>query len=92
MSESINNINESAGQFMVQDVISRRIEDADKIKRTMKMNNAEATESFRAVSFLSYHFLPNKRRVFMPKGVSADSSAFNLGVDSQGVTLIFDSR
>jgi hypothetical protein len=89
MSEGINNINESAGQFMVQDVISRRIEDAD--KRTMKMNNAEATESFRAVSFLSYHFLPNKRRVFMPKGVSADSSAFNLGVDSQGVTLIFDS-
>jgi hypothetical protein len=82
MSESINNINESSGQFMVQDVISRRIEDADKIKRTMKINNAEATESFRAVSFLSYHFLPNKRRVLMPKGVSADSSAFNLGVDS----------
>jgi hypothetical protein len=82
MSESIN-IDESVRRIMVQDVISRRIEDADKIKRTMKMNNAESAESFRAVSFLSYHFLPNKRRVFMPKGVSADSSAFNLSVDSR---------
>ncbi len=57
---------------MVLDVISRRIEDADKIKRIMKMNNAEAAESFKAVSYFSYHFLLNKRRVFMPKGVNAD--------------------
>jgi hypothetical protein len=82
MSESIN-INESARQFMVLDVISRRIEDADKIKRTMKMNNAEAAEPFKAVSYFSYHFLPNKERVFMPKGVNADSSAFKLSVGSR---------
>ncbi len=83
MSESIDNINESAGQFMVQDVTSRRIEDADRIKGTMKINNAEAAESFKAVSYLSYHFLPNKRRDFMLKGVSVDSYAFNLSLGSQ---------
>jgi hypothetical protein len=83
MSESINNINESTRQFMVLDVTSRRIEDADKIKRTMKMNNAEAAESFIGVSYFNYHFLPNKRRVFMPKGVSEDSSTFNLVVGSR---------
>jgi hypothetical protein len=82
MSESIN-INESARQFMVLDLIARRIEDADKINRTMKMNNAEAAESFKAGSYFSYHFWPNKRRVFMSKGVSADSSAFNLRVGSR---------
>ena len=82
MSESIK-INESAGQFMVLDIFSRRIEDADKIKRTMKINNTEAAESFRAVSYFSYHFLPNRRRVFMPKGVSADSFTFNLSIRSR---------
>jgi hypothetical protein len=82
MSESIN-INESAGQFMVFDMISRRIKDADKIKRTIKISNAEAAESFKAVSYFSYHFLPNKRRVFMLKGVSVDSSAFYLSLGSQ---------
>jgi hypothetical protein len=82
MSESIN-ANEGTGQFTVLDIISRRMEDADKIKRTMKMNNARAAGSFKGVSFLSYHFSPNKRRIFMPKGVSADESAFNLSVDSQ---------
>jgi hypothetical protein len=82
MSESIN-INESAKQFIMLDVISRRIEDADKIIRTMKMNNSEAAESFKAGSYFSYQFLPNKRRVFMPKGVSADSSAFNISVGSR---------
>ena len=82
MSES-NNTNEGAGQFTVLDVISRRIEDPDKIKRTLKMNNAEIAESFAADSFLSYHFLPNKRRVFMPKGVSADSFTFNLSIRSR---------
>ncbi len=82
MSESIN-INESSRHFMIPDVISRRIEDADRIKRTMKTNNVEAGESFKQVSFLSYHFLPNKRRVFMLKGVSVDSSAFNLSLSSQ---------
>jgi hypothetical protein len=65
------------------DMISRRIEDADKIKRTVKMNNAEAAGSFKRVSFLSYHFSPNKRRIFMTKGVSADESAFKFSVDSQ---------
>ena len=82
MSESINP-NEGTGQFTVLDIISRRMEDADKIKRTMKMNNARAAGSFKGVSFLSYHFSPNKRRIFMPKGVSADESAFNLSVDSK---------
>ena len=82
MSESIN-ANEGTGHFTVLDMISRRIEDADKIKRTMKMNNAEVAESFKGVSFLSYHFSPNKRRILMPKGVSADASAFNLSIDSQ---------
>jgi hypothetical protein len=82
MSESIN-ANEDTGQFMVLEMISRRIEDDDKIHRTVKMNNAEAAESFKGVSFLSYHFSPNKRRIFMPKGVSADESAFNLSIDSQ---------
>ncbi len=82
MSESINT-NEGAGQFTVLNVISTRIEDADKIKRTLKMNNAEIAESFAADSFLSYHFLPNKRRVFVSKGVSADSSAFNLSVNNR---------
>ena len=82
MSESIN-INESAGQFIVLDVISRRIEDADKIKRTMKTNNAEAAELFKAGSYFSYDFLPIKRRVFMPRGVIVDSFAFNLSVCSR---------
>jgi hypothetical protein len=82
MSESIN-IDESARQSMVLDVISKRIEDADNIKRTMKMNNAEAAEPLKAVSYFSYHFLPNKRRVFMPKGVSEDSSTFNVSVGSR---------
>jgi hypothetical protein len=82
MSESIN-ANEVTGQFTALGMISRRIEDDDKIKITMKTNNAEAAESFRGVSFLSYHFSPNKRRIFMPKGLGADSSAFNLSVDSR---------
>jgi hypothetical protein len=82
MSES-NNTNEGAGQFTVLDVISRRIEDPDKIKRIENMSNAEAAESFKAVSFLSYHFLPNKRRVFMSKRLSQDSSAFNLSVNNR---------
>ena len=82
MSERINT-NAGTGQFTVLDMISRRIEDDDNIKRTMKMNNAEAAESFKGVSFLSYHFSPNKRRIFMPKGVSADSSALNLSVEGQ---------
>lgn len=82
MSES-NNTNEGAGQFTVLDVISRRIEDPDKIKRIENMSNAEAAESFKADSFLSYHFLPNKRRVFVSKGVSAGSSAFNLSVNNR---------
>ena len=90
MSESIN-MNESARQFMLFDVILRRIEDADKIKRTMKVSNAEAAESFKAGSYFGYYFLPNKRRVFMPKGVSADTSTFNLALAVQEVTLIFDS-
>lgn len=91
MSDSIN-INESAKQFMVLDVISRRIEHADKIKRTMKMNNnAKAAESLKAGSCFRYDFLPKERRVFMPKRVSADSFAFNLSVCSRRVTLIFDS-
>ena len=91
MSESIN-INEGAGQFTVFDVISRRIEDADKIRRTLKMNNAETADSFKADSFLSYHFLPNKRRVFVSKGISADSSAFNLSVDSRRGDFNIDNR
>jgi hypothetical protein len=82
MSESIH-IKESARQFMVHDVISRRIEDADKIKRTMTINNTDVAESFKAVSYLSYHFLPNKIRVFMLKGVSIDSAAFNHSVGCQ---------
>ena len=82
MSESIN-ANEGTAQFTVLDIISRRMEDADKIKRTMKMNNAGAAGSVKGVSFLSYHFSPNKRRIFMPKGVSADESAFNLSVESR---------
>ena len=82
MSESINT-NESIRHFMVLDVVSRRIEDVDKIKRTMKMKNAEAAESFKAGSYFRYYFLLNKRRVFVPKGVSADSSALNLSVGSQ---------
>jgi hypothetical protein len=90
MSERIN-INEITRQFMVLDVISRRIEDADKINRTMKMNNAEAAESFKAGSYFSYHFLPKKRRVFMPKGVNADSSAFNLSVGSRRGDYNIDS-
>ena len=82
MSESIN-ANEGTGGFTVLEMISRRIEDTDKIKTTIKMNNAKAAESFKGVSFLGYHFSTNKRRIFMPKGVSADESAFNLSVDSQ---------
>jgi hypothetical protein len=82
MSESINT-NESVRQFMVLDVVSRRIEDVDKIKRTMKMNNAQGAESFKAGSYFRHHFLLNKRRVFVPKGASADSSAFNLSVGSR---------
>jgi hypothetical protein len=50
MSESIC-INESARQFMVLDMILMKIEDADKIKRTMKMDNAEAAESFKEDSY-----------------------------------------
>jgi len=83
MSESINNTIESTGQFIVQDVTSRRIEDAYRIKRTKKINNTEAAESFKAISYFSYHFLPNKRRVFMLRGVSVDSSAFNLSLGTQ---------
>jgi hypothetical protein len=90
MSESIH-IKESARQFMLLDVISRRIEDADKIKGTMTINNAEAAESFKAVPYFSYRFLPNKKRVFMPKGVEVDSSTFKLSVGSPRGTLIFDS-
>ena len=68
---------------MVPHMVSRRIEDVDKIRRTMKMNNAEGAESFKAGSYFHYHFLLNKRRVFVPKGASADSSAFNLSVGSR---------
>ena len=82
MSESIN-ANEGTGGFTVLEMISRRIEDTDKIKTTINMNNAKAAESFKGVSFLGCHFSTNKRRIFMPKGVSADESAFNLSVDSQ---------
>jgi hypothetical protein len=46
MSES-NNTNEGAGQFTVLDVISRRIEDPDKIKR---IENASTIEG-RALIF-----------------------------------------
>ena len=81
MSESIH-IKESARHFMMLDVISRRIEDADKIKRTMTINNAEAAESFKAVPYFSYCFLPNKIRVFMPKGVGVNSSTFKLSAGS----------
>jgi hypothetical protein len=56
------------------------------------MNNAETADSFKADSFLSYHFLPNKRRVFVSKGVSADSSAFNLSVDSRRGDFNIDNR
>ena len=63
MSERIN-ANGGTGQFAVLEMISRRIEDDNKIKITMKMNNAE-------------------RRIFMPKGVSAYSTAINLSVGSQ---------
>jgi hypothetical protein len=82
MSERIN-ASGGTGQFTVLEMISTRIEDDDKIKRTMKMNNAETAESFKGVSFLSYYFSPIKIRIFMPKGVSADSSAINLSVGSQ---------
>ena len=82
MSERIN-ANGGTGQFAVLEMISRRIEDDNKIKITMKMNNAETAESFKGVSFLSYYFSPNKRRIFMPKGVSAYSTAINLSVGSQ---------
>ena len=69
MSERINT-NGGTGQFTVLEMISRRIEDDDKIKRTKKMNNAETAESSKGVSFLSYYFSPNKIRIFMPKGVN----------------------
>jgi hypothetical protein len=82
MSERIN-ANGGTGQFAVLEMISRRIEDDNKIKITMKMNNAETAESFKGVSFLSYYFSPNKRRIFFPKGVSAYSTAINLSVGSQ---------
>jgi hypothetical protein len=49
MSESIN-VNNSAKQVMVLDAISRRIEEADKITRIMKVNNAEV-ELFKRVLF-----------------------------------------
>jgi hypothetical protein len=83
MSECIN-IEGSAGQFTLLDVILRRLGVGDKSKRTVHMSNAEATESLKTVSYFSYHFLPNKRRrVFMRKGLSGDSAIFNLSIDSR---------
>jgi len=61
MSESIN-ANEGTRQFTVLGMISRRIEDDDKIKRTMKMNNAEAAESFKGVSFFKLPFLSEQKK------------------------------
>jgi hypothetical protein len=81
MSESIK-VNKSTKQFMALDVISSGIEDADNIIRIMLMNNSEV-ELFKAGSYFSYQFLPNKRKVFMPKGISADSSVFNLSIGSR---------
>jgi hypothetical protein len=76
MSESIN-VNESTKQFMVLDAISRRIEDADKLTRVIKVNNAEF-ELFKMTLYFKDRFFSNKRRVFMRKRLSAHSSAFNL--------------
>jgi hypothetical protein len=61
MSESIN-ANEGTGQFTVLDIISRRMEEADKIKRTMKMNNARAAGSFKGVSFFKLSFLAEQKK------------------------------
>ncbi len=76
MSESIN-VNKSAKQFVVLDAISRRIEDADKLTRVIKVNNAEF-ELFKMTLYFKDRFFSNKRRVFMRKRLIAHSSAFNL--------------
>jgi hypothetical protein len=55
MSESIN-VNNSAKQVMVLDAISRRIEEADKITRIMKVNNAEVGLFKRLLFFRSVLF------------------------------------
>lgn len=70
MSES-NNTNEGVGQFTVLDVISRRIEDADKIKRTLKMNNAETAESFKADSIFKLSFLAEQKKSFYVKTIKS---------------------
>jgi hypothetical protein len=76
MSESIN-LNKSAKQFIVFDTISRTIKDAYKIARVMKRDNAEA-ELFKMALYFRDRHLSNKRRFFMPKELSACSSALNL--------------
>jgi hypothetical protein len=89
MSESINT-NESTKKFMVLDRISKRIEYADRGLGIMKINNSDI-ESLKAGSYFRYRFLPNKRGVFMRRGVSADSFAFNASIAVKGETLRFDS-
>jgi hypothetical protein len=84
------NVNKSAKQFTVLDAISRTIEDADKITNVMKMNNAEV-ELFKMTLCFRDRFLSNKKRVFMPKGLSAHSSVFNLSGSSRWEALRFDS-
>lgn len=83
MSESIN-VNKIAKHFMVLDVISSRIEDADKIIRITNMNkNNSDAKLFKVALYFRDRFLPNKRRVFMPRGLSSTHScAFNLSVGS----------
>jgi hypothetical protein len=61
MSESIH-ANERTRQFTVLDMISRRIEDADKIKRTVKMNNAEAAGSFKGGLIFKLSFLAEQKK------------------------------
>ncbi len=90
MSESIN-INENIRHFMVLDVISRKIEAADKSKRTMKMKNAEAIESLKVRSYFDYHFLLNKIRVFVPNGLSREIPLHSISVLAIGGVTIFDS-
>jgi hypothetical protein len=76
MSESIN-ANKTAKQFIVLDAASRRIENADKITRAIRVNNAEF-ELFKMTLYFKYQFFSNKRKVFMRKRLAAHSSAFNL--------------
>lgn len=76
MYESIN-VNKSAKKFMVLDAITRRIEDASKITRIMKVNTAEL-ELFKMTLYFRDRFFSNKRRVFVPRGLGVHSFAFNL--------------